>query len=94
MTNYAITVSPDEAGREYNVKLCGPGIDSAGRGYVFATTARCATFVEAVNFAYEQGVRDGMARTELLVTGSTPDSVSLRVESRWSQWKRRWMPAC
>jgi len=33
-----------------------------GRRYVFASKDRCATFVEAVNFAYEQGLRDGLRR--------------------------------
>jgi hypothetical protein len=63
MAHYAITVSPDEAGREFEVLLRGPGIDPEGRRYVFATTHRCATFAQAVNFAYGQGFRDGLRKT-------------------------------
>ena len=95
MSHYAITVAPDEAGREFQVVLRGPGIDSGGRRYVFATTYRCKAFVEAVNFAYEQGLRDGRREAEcrdeqfFLVTGTTPENLILRAESWWSRWKRR-----
>ena len=93
MSQYAITISPDEASREYNVRLCGPGIDSEGRRYVFANTSRCATFIEAVNFAYQQGLRDGLAATEWVVTGTTPDNMAIRRDGWWARWKRRWLPA-
>lgn len=96
MSHYAITISPTEAGREFNVLLRGPGIDPNGRQYVFANTHRCVAFAEAVNFAYEQGLRDGLdaKKTEegplWVVTGSTPDDLALRPESRWSRFKRFW----
>src|SRR5262249_18335850 len=95
MSHYAVAISPDEASREFNLVLRGPGIDPDGRHYVFANTHRCATFVEAVNFAYEQGLRDGLRRTTnedgqlLFVTGATPETLAIRSESRVSRWKRR-----
>ncbi len=96
MSQYDITISPDEVGLEFRVVLRGPGIDPDGRRYVFATTHRCAAFVDAVNFAYERGLRDGMRRTKsdegrlLLVTGTTPDNMAIRPEDWWSRLKRRW----
>lgn len=63
MPHYAITVSPDGASREFRVLLRGPGIEAEGRRFVFRTTYRCATFAQAVNFAYEQGFRDGMRKS-------------------------------
>ena len=95
MSHYVITVSPDEVGHEFRVVLRGPGIDSDGHRYIFATTHRCAVFAEAVNFAYEQGLRDGMRRTRneqgrlLLVTGTSPENIAIRTEGWWSRMKRR-----
>ena len=63
MSHYVISISPDEVGHEYRVLLRGPGIDSDGHRYIFATTHRCAAFAEAVNFAYEQGLREPTLRT-------------------------------
>jgi len=95
MSHYAISVSPDEASHEFRVVLRGPGIDSDGRRYVFRNTYRCKAFVEAVNFAYEQGLRDGLLRGGengrlLFVSGTTPDNMVIRPEGRWAQFKRRW----
>ncbi len=59
---YAIAISPDDVSHEFRVTLRGPGIDSDGRRYVFANTYRCSAFVDAVNFAYEHGFRDGCQR--------------------------------
>ena len=95
MPHYAISISPDEVSREYQVVLRGPGIDSEGRRYVFATTHRCAVFVEALNFAYEQGLRDGLSKDSrnegryFVVTGTTPDSLEARPEGWWARFKRR-----
>ena len=92
MSHYAIAISPYEA--EFQVVLRGPGIGSGGRHYVFATTHRCAAFIEAVNLAYQQGLRDGLCRTKsdegrfLLVTGTTPDNLAIRPEGWWSRLKR------
>ena len=94
MSHYVISISPDEVGHEYRVLLRGPGIDSDGHRYIFATTHRCAVFAEAVNFAYEQGLRDGMRRTRneqgrlLLVTGASPENLDIRTEGWWSRLKR------
>jgi hypothetical protein len=98
MSNYAIIISPDDATHEFNVRLQGPGIDPQGRPYVFASPQRCAAFVEAVNFAYQQGLRDGMRRKPdgdrlPFITGATPENMTFRFESRWSRWKRRWLPS-
>ena len=92
MSHYAITISPEE--EELRVVLRGPGIAPDGRLYVFANTQRCVTFAEAVNFAYEQGLRDGRRRAKsnqgrlYVVTGATPDTLDIRTESWWSRWKR------
>ncbi|MEX2264235.1 MAG: hypothetical protein WD696_19935 [Bryobacteraceae bacterium] len=103
MHHYEITMSTAPAGQEVEVVLRGPGIEPVGRYYIFATTARCETFVAAVNFAYEQGVRDAMSRAHsllrqpaatrerlLVVTGGGPDNLKLRPERWWEQVKRRW----
>ena len=97
MSDYSITIAPDEATHEFEVVLRGPGIEAGGRRYVFANPDRCATFAEAVNFAYRQGARDGRmaahadSRGELLiVSGSTPDSLEVRLESWWQRTRRLW----
>ena len=95
MSHYAISISTDAIDQEYHVVLRGPGIDLDGRRYVFATSPRALAFAETVNFAYEQGMRDGMRRIKredgrlLVVTGTTPDNVEIRVESWWQRVKRR-----
>ncbi len=69
--------------------------DAHGRSYVFATSPRALAFAETVNFAYEQGLRDGMRRTQsddgrlLVVTGTTPDNMVIRLEGWWARLKRR-----
>ena len=97
MPDYSITVAPDEVTHEFEVVLRGPGIQAEGRRYVFANPDRCATFAEAVNFAYRQGARDGRmaARQEsrgelLIVRGSTPESLEVHPESWWQRTRRRW----
>ncbi len=94
MSHYSITMAPVPEG-DVQVVLQGPGITQQGKPYVFATTARACSFAEAVNFAYEQGVRDGMTRALCrddrirVVSGRTPDSLHLRRE-RWWESVRRW----
>ena len=97
MSHYAIAVTADEASQEFQVVLRGPGIDPEGRNYVFRNTYRCSKFAEAVNFAYEQGLRDG-ARAAMcdnsrlwIVTGTTPENLAARPESWWVALKRRWL---
>jgi intein-encoded DNA endonuclease-like protein len=97
MQDYSITIAPDQNTNEYEVVLRGPGIDPDGRRYIFANTYRCASFAEAVNFAYRQGFRDGRqaAREEshnelLLVSGSTPENLVARPETWWQRTRRRW----
>jgi hypothetical protein len=98
MTQYAISISPDDVSHEYQVLLRGPGIED-GQPYVFRNTERCATFVEAVNFAYRQGLRDGRRRLEnstgdlYVVTGTTPDNMAIRREGWWERMKRCWLTA-
>ena len=95
MSHYAISFSTDALDQEYHVVLRGPGIDLDGRRYVFATSPRALAFAETVNFAYEQGLRDGMRRTQsddgrlLVVTGTTPDNMVIRLEGWWARLKRR-----
>ena len=97
---YDISISPpDEISQEYRVMLRGPGIDGDGRPYVFRSSERCATFVEAVNFAYRQGLRDGHRRAEncnedlYVVTGTTPDNMVIRRAGWWDRIKRRLLRA-
>jgi hypothetical protein len=98
MTLYDISISLDEASHEYQVLLRGPGLED-GRAYVFLNTERCTSFVEAVNFAYRQGLRDGRRREEdstgalYLVTGTTPEHLAIRREGWWARVKRRWLSA-
>ena len=93
MSLYQVTISP--AGDEINLLLRGPGIQEGGRQYVFANTARCAAFAEAVNFAYEQGLRDGLRRAAecddrmVVVTGRSPEDLRLRPERWWERLRRR-----
>ncbi len=98
MSLYDITVVPDSETEEFKVVLHGPGIDSDGRRYIFANTYRCTAFAEAVNFAYQQGVRDARQAARraaaeddrlLLVSGTTPENMTLRREVWWQQLRRR-----
>lgn len=95
MTKYDISVSQDEINHEYLVLLRGPGIDGSGRQYVFISEDRCATFLDAVNFAYRQGLRDGARRTDsgpdefFVVSGTTPDNLEIRPEGWWARTRRR-----
>ena len=94
--DYSITIAPDEATQEYEVVLRGPGIAPDGRRYVFANTMRCAAFAEAVNFAYRQGFREGYRQAQddageplLVVSGSTPEAMSIQSEAWWQRIRRR-----
>jgi hypothetical protein len=95
MAEYAITVAPDEASKEYDVTLRGPGIAPEGQHYVFCRLERCETFEEAINFAYRQGLRDGacqaLSANERLwvVSGTTPDNMAIRRETFWERLTRR-----
>lgn len=94
--HYDISVCPDEVSHEFQVLLRGPGIEDS-RSYVFRNEDRCASFVEAVNFAYRQGQRDGRRGVEnstgelYVVTGTTPENMGLRREGWWGRMKRRWL---
>jgi len=98
MPHYLITMAPAPFS-EVATRLLGPGIQPDGKAYVFASTERARAFAEAVNFAYEQGLRDGMRRRAagcgprddrlLMVCGRTPDTLSSRRESLWERFTRR-----
>jgi hypothetical protein len=93
MSTYQITIRPDAETEEYNVILQGPGLDSSGLRYVFANTYRATAFAEAVNFAYQQGLREGKRANLtddrlLIVTGTTPDNMALRREYWWRRLLR------
>ena len=94
MSTYQITIRPDIETEEYNVVLQGPGLASDGLRYVFANTYRATAFAEAVNFAYQQGLRDGKRANLtddrlLIVTGTTPENMSVRRERWWRRLLRR-----
>jgi hypothetical protein len=100
MSTYQITIRPDLETEEYNVLLQGPGLESGGLRYVFANTYRATAFAEAVNFAYRQGLRDGKQANFtdltdstddrlLVVTGTTPDNMTVRREHWWARLLRR-----
>lgn len=99
MQRYLITMSPELDGREVELVLRGPGIQRDGRRYVFASPGRCKNFIEAVNYAYEQGLKDGAEGAEskrntgcrlMLVAGRTPHDLYLRPERWWERALRRW----
>lgn len=91
--HYDISISQETG--EYKVLLRGPGIEGEGKPYVFRNTERCATFLDAVNFAYWQGLRDGLREKEdrrgefFVVTGTTPENMAIRREGWWGRVKRR-----
>lgn len=88
MQPYVIDTSPVDG--EISVTLAGPGIGAEGKHYVFLNMTRTASFIEAVNFAYRQGLRDGRRRARLeqdsarltVISGTTPDSLRARRETR------------
>ena len=101
MRNYIITMSPASPGEEVDVVLQGPGIQESGKPYIFASTQRCEAFIEAVNFAYRQGVRDGASGSRgrvleaqardsrlLIVTGKNPEDLAVRPERWWEKLSR------
>ena len=99
MAPYIISESAEDG--EVRVNLVGPGIAPDGRAYVFANTTRSEKFVEAVNFAYEQGFAAGMRAAErrmrcesdsepmTRVVGRTPESLEARRETWWQRLRRR-----
>jgi hypothetical protein len=101
MAPYVISTSGDKD--EVQVTLVGPGIDPDGRPYVFKNTARSQKFIDAVNFAYDQGYAAGLREAErqssrergdephLLVSGRTPESLVARPESWWQRILRVWL---
>ena len=96
MPDYSISIAPDQTQSEYEVVLHGPGIDAEGRHYIFASKQRCASFAEAVNFAYRQGFRDGRQaatadeRGELtMISGTTPENLVARRETWYQRIRRR-----
>ena len=96
MTQYQITMSSSNG--EYEVVLQGPGLGQTGKQYVFRNTERCQTFIDAVNFAYQQGLRDGargvrplVDERRIVVSGATPETLVLRCETWWERLSRRWV---
>lgn len=92
MPGYVVNLSP--VGDEINLTLRGPGLQETGRVYVFANTARCAAFAEAVNFAYRQGLRAGRRGAAdsdgrlMMVSGRNPDDLYMRPETWWERTRR------
>jgi hypothetical protein len=99
MQPYVIAVSP-KRDPEVRVTLQGPGIDPGGVPYVFATEARVELFLEAVNFAYQQGIEEGLRRASgtreqvdrsvVVVAGRHPESLVARRENSWERITRWW----
>lgn len=102
MQPYIIAMSP-KPDAEVKVVLQGPGIDPAGRAFVFATEARSELFVEAVNFAYAQGFEEGLRmgaltaaavdRSVVVISGRHPETLVARPESTWERVARWWREA-
>jgi len=102
MTPYVISSSSD--GQEVQVTLVGPGIDTDGRPYVFKNETRSQKFVDAVNFAYDQGYAAGLRAAErrmrhesgseqyVVVAGRTPEKLEARPEKWWERLWRRLRP--
>jgi hypothetical protein len=103
MEPYVITIEEQPGELDIRVTLRGPGIDPAtGQHYVFISKERCRTFIQAVNFAYAQGLSDGLrtgwAQSEdpmasgatLMVSGRDPESLFLRKEKLGERIRRAW----
>lgn len=96
MQQYVIDVAPVDG--EISVTLAGPGIGVEGKHYVFTNMTRTASFIEAVNFAYQQGLRDGRRRARLerdaerltIISGRTPDTLRTRSET-FAERMVRWV---
>ena len=99
MQPYVIAMSP-KPDEEVKVVLQGPGIDPSGKSYVFATPARCELFVDALNFAYAQGIEEGLRlaaksradvdHSVVVISGRHPETLMARPENRWEHVKRSW----
>lgn len=97
MNSYVIKSNPSTTDNECDITLRGPGLDPAGQHYVFRTEERCQAFINAVNFAYRQGLADGRRQARqghseplVVVSGSHPDALRARPEHWWER-ARRWM---
>jgi hypothetical protein len=64
---YRITTIATTARQETEVTVIGPGLAPQGQRYLFVSRQRAEMVLEAMNFAYAQGVREGIeiARVEL-----------------------------
>ncbi len=61
MAPYQITTIATTATGRTEVTIQGPGIEAAGRRYLFGNRAEADGFVEALNFAFGEGYREGLA---------------------------------
>ncbi len=95
MSQCAITIVPDRRTEEFQVTLLGPGLDESGRQFIFRNPERAENFEDAINFAYQQGFRDGTREVRnatgrlWVVAGSHPDNLELRPEGLWARLRRK-----
>ena len=96
MDAYVITTSMGQR-EEFDVILQGPGLDARGRHFVFRNEERCRSFIEAVNFAYHQGLADGRRQARRgaeeplwMISGGSPEMLRARPESAGEKL-RRWL---
>jgi hypothetical protein len=59
---YTILTIALRANRDFEATIHGPGFGAAGRRTIFATEARARDFVQALNIAYAEGVKEGSAQ--------------------------------
>ena len=57
---YTVLTIAARADRDIEATIDGPGFGPAGRRAVFATQYRVQDFVQALNIAFAEGVKDGL----------------------------------
>jgi hypothetical protein len=58
---YRIITAAQTARQEFDVTIIGPGIEPAGRRFVFVSRERAERYLTLLNFAYAQGISEGLA---------------------------------
>lgn len=72
MQPYRIITVSKTAFSETEVTLIGPGLHPAGERRVFPNRERAGAYVDALNFAFAQGVHEGLELARL--GGNGPES--------------------
>jgi len=65
MTAYRVTATATTPEGRTEVTIHGPGIQGDGVRYLFANDPEADNFVQALNFAFAQGYREGVEASQL-----------------------------